>query len=45
MDVVMPIYNLIEYSNSYTKTGSLWQYHKNVTRDPITDSGLGSRQK
>ena len=25
--VVMPIYNLIEYSNNYSKTsGTLWQY-------------------
>ena len=27
IDIVMPMYNLIEYSNNYTKTsGSLWQY-------------------
>ena len=26
-DIVMPIYNLIEYSNNYSETsGSLWQY-------------------
>ena len=25
-DIVMPIYNLIEYSNNYSKaSGSLWQ--------------------
>ena len=25
----MPMYNLIEYSNSYSKTsGSLWQYYR-----------------
>ena len=25
----MPIYNLIEYSNNYSKTsGSLWQYYR-----------------
>ena len=29
IDVVMPIYNLIEYSNNYSKTlGSLWQYYR-----------------
>ena len=28
--VVMPMYNLIEYSNNYSKTlGSLWQYYRN----------------
>ena len=27
IDIVMPMYNLIEYSNNYSKTsGSLWQY-------------------
>ena len=29
IDIVMPIYNLIEYGNNYSKTsGSLWQYYK-----------------
>ena len=29
IDIVMPMYNLIEYSDNYTKTsGSLWQYCK-----------------
>ena len=29
IDVVMPMYNLIEYSDNYSKTsGSLWQYHR-----------------
>ena len=31
IDIVMPMYNLIEYSNNYAKTtGSLWQYCKNI---------------
>ena len=31
IDIVMPIYNLIEYSNNYSKTcGSLWQYCKDI---------------
>ena len=30
-DTVMPMYNLIEYSNNYSKTsGSLWQYCKKI---------------
>ena len=30
IDIVMPIYNLIEYSENYSKTsGSLWQYCNN----------------
>ena len=29
IDVVMPTYNLIEYSDAYLKTsGSLWQYYR-----------------
>ena len=31
IDIVMPIYNLIEYSNNYSKTSeSLWQYCKHI---------------
>ena len=31
IDIVMTIYNLIEYSNTYAKTtGSLWQYCKDI---------------
>ena len=30
-DIVMPMYNIIEYSNNYSKTpGSLWQYCKEI---------------
>ena len=29
IDIVMPMYNLIEYSDNYAKTsGSLWQYFR-----------------
>ena len=31
IDIVMPMYNLIEYSDDYSKTsGSLWQYCKEI---------------
>ena len=31
MDIEMPMYNLIEYSDNYSKTsGSLWQYYKDI---------------
>ena len=31
IDIVMPMYNLIEYSDNYSKTsGSLWQYTKDM---------------
>ena len=39
IDVVMPMYNLIEYSDNYSKTsGSLWQYYKDDPNDNLTDS-------
>ena len=35
----MPMYNLIEYSDNYSKTsGSLWQYYKDKPNDKLTDS-------
>ena len=39
IDIVMPMYNLIEYSDSYSKTsGSLWQYCKDDPNDNIANS-------
>ena len=39
IDIVMPMYNLIEYSDNYLKTsGSLWQYCKEIPA--IDDDGL-----
>ena len=38
-DTVMPMYNLIEYSDNYSKTsGSLWQYYKGDPNNNLTDS-------
>ena len=35
----MPMYNLIEYSNNYSKTsGSLWQYYRDEPNSNLTDS-------
>ena len=37
IDIVMPMYNLIEYSDNYAKrTGSLWQYCKDI---PVRNNG------
>ena len=39
IDIVMPMYNLIEYSDNYSKTsGSLWQYYKDGPNKNIADS-------
>ena len=36
IDTVMPMYNLIEYSDNYSKTsGSLWQYYKDDPKNNI----------
>ena len=39
IDIVMPMYNLIEYSDNYLKTsGSLQQYYKDEPNDNLADS-------
>ena len=39
IDIVMPMYNLIEYIDNYAKTsGSLWQYFGDEPDDDIEDS-------
>ena len=39
INIVMPMYNLVEYSDNYLKTsGSLWQYYKDDSNDNIADS-------
>ena len=39
IDIVMPMYNLIEYSDNNLKTsGSLWQYHRDDPNNNLADS-------
>ena len=39
IDIVMPMYNLIEYSDNYSKTfGSLWKYYKDEPNNNLADS-------
>ena len=39
IDIVMPMYNLIEYSDNYAKTsGSLWQYFRDGPDDNLANS-------
>ena len=41
IDIVMAVYNLIEYSDNYSKTsGSLWKYYKDDPNDNLADSQL-----
>ena len=38
LDIVMPMYNLIEYSKNYSKaSGSLWNYYKDEPNNPPAD--------
>ena len=35
LDIVMPMYNLLEYSKNYRKTtGSLWNYYRHESKNP-----------
>ena len=39
IDIVMPMYNLIEYSDNYGKSsGALWQYYRDESNDNLADS-------
>ena len=39
IDIVRSMYNLIEYSDNYSKTsGSLWQYYRDEPNDNLADS-------
>ena len=39
IDIVMPMYNLMEYSDNYAKTtGSLWQYFRDDPNDNLAES-------
>ena len=39
INIAMPMYNLIEYSDNYSKTSrSLWQYYEDDPNDNITQS-------
>ena len=41
LDVVMPMYNLLEYSKNYKKTtGSLWNYYRDEPSSTIGDNNI-----
>ena len=41
IDIVMPMYNLIEYTDNYAKTaGSLWQYCKDIPAQDANDDDI-----
>ena len=41
IDILMPMYNLIEHSDNYSKTsGSLWQYCKDIPAVDNNNNGI-----
>ena len=46
LDVLMPMYNLLQYSKSYRKTtGSLWNYYRDESSDSLSSNSESLRYK
>ena len=46
LDIVMPMYNLLEYSKNYRKTtGSLWNYYRNEQSNPLSSNSESFKHK
>ena len=46
LDVVMPVYNLLEYSKNYRKaTGSLWNYDRDEPSNPLSSDSESFKYK
>ena len=46
LDVVMPMYSLLEYSKNYKKTtGSLWNYYRDEPSDPLSTNSESFKYK
>ena len=46
LDVVMPMYNLLEYSKNYRKTtGSLWNYYRHEPSNPLSSDSESFKYK
>ena len=46
LDVVMPMYNLLEYSKNYKKTtGSLWNYYRDEPSNPLSTNSESFKYK
>ena len=46
LDVVMPMYNLLEYSKNYRKTtGSLWNYYRDKPSNPLSSNSESFKYK
>ena len=46
LDVIMPMYNLLEYSKNYRKTtGSLWNYYRDEPSNPLSSNSESFKYK
>ena len=46
LDIVMPMYNLLEYCKNYEKTtGSLWNYYRDEPSDPLSTNSESFKYK
>ena len=46
LDVMMPMYNLLEYSTNYRKTtGSLWNYYRDEPSNPLSSNSESIKYK
>ena len=46
LDIVMPMYNLLEYSKNYEKTtGNLWNYYRNEPSNPLSTNSESFKYK
>ena len=46
MDVVMPMYNFLEYNKNYKKTtGSLWNYYRDEPSNPLSTNSESFKYK
>ena len=46
LDVLIPMYNLLEYSKNYKKTtGSLWNYYRDKSSDPLSSKSESFKYK
>ena len=46
LDVVMPMYNFLEYSKNYKKTtGSLWNYYRDQPNNPLSSNSESFKYK
>ena len=45
LDVIMPMYNLLEYNRNYRKTSSLWNYYRDEPSHPLSSDSESFKYK